>query len=88
MNWDGVPGADGLEVRLHLFQYSRQLPVTVKGSLEFLLYEGVVRPGEFAKARLYHTWRFGGQALQAHLGRSAVGWGYAMRLDWTDRPPT
>ena len=62
--------------------------MTVKGSLDLALYEGHVLPEDIAAARPIHTWPFSGVQLAALAGKSAVGWGYAMRLPWGDKPPS
>jgi hypothetical protein len=87
VNWDDKPGSDGLQVQVNFFQIDEQLSVTVKGSLEFALYEGYVRPENLAAARPVHTWPFSGVQLASFCGKSAAGWGYAMRLPWGDKPP-
>ncbi|OPX22416.1 MAG: hypothetical protein B1H04_05030 [Planctomycetales bacterium 4484_123] len=88
-NWDGQAGADGLDVGVLLFRRDRKLPVTVKGTLEMRLYEGVVRAEDLPQARPLRTWRFDAAQLRALLGRTPAGWGYALRLPWgPTRPAT
>ena len=86
-NWDGRPGPDGLEVTVRLFQYRRELPVTVKGTLEFLLYEGVIDAQELPETQPVRTWRFSEDGLREHLHRSMFGWGYSVRLGWASDVP-
>ena len=81
-NWDGQVGSDGLDVGVLLFRHDRKLPVTVKGTLELRLYEGVVRAEDLSKARPLRTWRFDSAQLRSLLGRTPAGWGYALRLPW------
>ncbi len=88
VNWDGRPGADGLEVCVHFFRYSQGLPVTVRGSLEFVLYEGVIGVKDLPSAKPFRSWRFSSEELKAHRIRRMMGWGYAMRLPWGNAPPT
>ena len=88
INWDGKPGPDGLEVYVHLFRYSKGLPVTVRGSLEFVLYEGVIGVKDLASAKPFRSWRFNGKELNSHRIRIMTGWGYAMRLGWGQAAPT
>jgi len=88
-NWDGQVGSDGLDVGVLLFRHDRKLPVTVKGTLELRLYEGVVRAEDLSKARPLRTWRFDSAQLRSLLGRTPAGWGYALRLPWgPNRPAT
>ena len=88
INWDGRPGPDGLMVLVLLFQHSRDLPVPVRGTIEFALYHGVVDTTDIAKSRPAHSWAFRGQQLEACLTRTVWGWGYAMRLGWGSTVPT
>lgn len=87
VNWDDRPGPDGLQVQINFFQIDRPLSVTVKGSLEMSLYEGRVQAAQLASAKPIHTWPYSGVELAGFAGKSAFGWGYAMRLAWHDRPP-
>ena len=86
-DWDGRGGPDGLSVSVHLWQSGRDLPVTARGRLEFVLYEGVIHAGDLPAAKPFERWTFPGPSLPRHLGRSIAGWGYAFRLPWS-RPPT
>lgn len=86
VNWDDKPGPDGLHVRVYFFRIAQPLPVTVAGTLEFLLYAGKIKGGG-TDARPLRVWTFTPNDLRNHLGRGIVGWGYGMRLPWTDSPP-
>jgi len=88
VNWDDRPGADGVQVQMNFFQVDKPLSVTVKGSLELALYEGRIKAAHLASARPLHTRTYSGSKLAGFAGKSAFGWGYAMRLAWHDRPPT
>ena len=86
-NWDNRPGADGLDVNVYLYRYARDLPVIVKGTLEFTLYEGVVRSEDLAEARHFRKWRFDADSLKQCMGHSQAGWGYRIRLSWSPAVP-
>lgn len=88
VNWDGKPGPDGLEVCVHMFRVSQALPVTVRGTLRFTIYEGVISEKDLVSARPLHSWQFDGETLQLHRVRLMMGWGYAMRLGWEQNKPT
>ena len=87
MNWDNHPAPDGFQAQVHLFQLKHDLPVTVKGTLEFLLYEGRIAANDAAGRQPLRTWQFTPERLRDCLGRSIVGWGYAMRLGWGRQVP-
>jgi len=87
VNWDERPGADGLQVQVNFFRQDEDLSVTVTGCLELALYEGKLRPEQIASSRPMRTWRFDGVELSTYCGKSAFGWGYAMRLPWGGHLP-
>ena len=88
VNWDDRSGPDGLEVLVYIYRRSHgSLPVTVRGALEFALYEGNPGGEDLARAKPFRTWRFAGEALDACRTRTVAGWGYAMRLGWGSSPP-
>jgi len=87
INLDNVPGPDALRVRTRLYQLSQAQPVTVSGTLEFLLFEGddgTSRPGQ---TEPFHVWTFPPEQLRNYLTRTMVGWAYAMELGWGPKKP-
>ena len=88
INWDGRPGPDGLMVLVLLFRQSRALPMTVRGTIEFSLYQGVVSTDEISDVKPAYSWLFQGARLQACQTRTVWGWGYTMRLGWGSAAPT
>jgi len=82
VNWDDRPGPDGLQVRVHFFRLDRDLPVTVSGTVEFVLYEGRLSTGDVRSARPFRSWAFPQEALPRQISRSRYGWCYAMQLGW------
>lgn len=87
VSWDDKPGPDGVFVRVYCYQLHQPKTVTVKGVLEFLLYEGKLSAGTIDKAKPFQVWKFTGKELPAHAVRSMVGWGYAMQLAWDEKVP-
>jgi len=87
-DWDGRGGPDGLSVSVHLWRGDRELPVTVRGRLEFVLYEGVLHAADLPDAKPLQRWSFPGASLPRHLGKSIAGWGYAFRLPFSRMPAT
>ena len=87
LNWDDTPGLDGLQAQVNLFQVDQPLSVTVEGTLEFMLYEGRGTAQVLAGKEPFRTWSFTGAGLERCLDKTIFGWGYAMRLDWGNRPP-
>ena len=87
LNWDDAPGLDGLQAQLNLFQLDQPLSVIVEGAMEFVLYEGRGTAQVLAGKKPFRVWTFQGPELRNCMGKTMFGWGYAMRLDWGDRPP-
>lgn len=87
INWDEVPGPDGIQARLFLFQVNRPEPVLVTGTIEFLMYAGRAERGAVVPGEPLKTWRFTGDELVGLRVRDMVGWGYATRLGWDGDVP-
>jgi hypothetical protein len=82
INWDDVPGPDGVQVNVFLYRADRAEPVLGKGAVEFIIYEGR-RPREnLESAPPLKTWKFAEQELAALQMRGSAGWGYVARLGW------
>ena len=84
---DGRPGPDGLAVLVNLFGAQGDQPTTVRGRLEFALYEGLLEAGDFGQARPLRSWSFAGEELEPFLMRDLFGWGYRLPLAWGESPP-
>jgi len=87
INWDEVPGPDGVQVRLYLYRVEDPEPVLVDGSVEFRLYAGRVRPDVAPAPEPLKVWRLTAEDLAVRRIRSLVGWGYAARLGWGGEMP-
>ena len=87
LNWDDQPGPDGVEAYVYLYQQAHPLPVTVDGTLEFLLFEGKVSQGSVRTMNPFCVWPFAGQQLNRHLVRGVAGWMYVVRLPWGTNVP-
>jgi len=87
VDWDGQPGPDGLMVLVLFFRQGQDLPVTVRGAMEFALYEGAVSAEQIARVAPARTWSFQGAQLRGCLARTVWGWGYSVRLGWGQTAP-
>jgi hypothetical protein len=87
LNWDDNPGPDGLEVRVHFYQRTQPLTVTVRGTLELLLFEGKVTAPQILTEKPFHVWSFASEQHRKLLRRDTPGWCYALRLLWGRRIP-
>jgi len=88
LNWNDDPGLDGFQVQVLFWRLDRKLSVTIDGTLEFLLYEGRCGPEDLARRKAFQTWTYKEPELSSFLGRTYVGWAYAMRLGWGRHVPT
>jgi hypothetical protein len=82
INWDGVPGPDGVQVNVFLYLADRAEPVLVKGALEFMMYEGRRPRNGLETVQPLRTWKFTEQELGTHEMRGPAGWGYMAQLGW------
>ena len=86
---DAEPGPDGVRVSsLYFFQESHPEPVAVNGTLEFLLFEGVVSSSRVLSSKPMHVWTFSGNDLAPHMGRDRLGVKYSFVLPWGQVVPT
>ena len=88
INWDDLPGPDGVQLRVFLFQAEQPQSVLVKGTLEFMMYAGRVQSTNLESAQPLRTWTFTSQELATRQIRDMVGWGYFVRLGWGLKQPT
>jgi len=87
LNWDDVPGPDGVQVQVFLTQAGRSEPVLIKGTLECLLFEGRVQREQVTGARPLVTWAFPAADLVDRQVRAIAGWGYVLQLGWGRQVP-
>ena len=90
LNWDEDPAPDGVITRVQFFQLGpndQVRSVPVKGTLEFLLYEGRVAQADLAKVTPSNVWTYQANDLPTYLGKQMGMWAYQMQLDWRTRPP-
>ena len=72
VNLDDNPGADGLVVRVELYRVrgTNVELLTVKGALEFSLYEGAVGSPARGEVKAFRTWRYSGKELDPQEART------------------
>ena len=87
INWDDVPGPDGVRVCVFLYRSDRPEPVLVKGEIEFLMFDGRVPRDGLTTAKPFQVWRYAEKELAASQMRGVAGWGYAAQLGWGRNVP-
>jgi hypothetical protein len=88
INLESLPGIDGIVVKIYGVNYKhpRTQPID-SGTLEILMYDGLVRGSADETNQCRHIWTFTAQELQAYAFTTTVGTGYFFRLGWgKDKP--
>ena len=88
LDLDGKPGVDGFGARLYAGNRRSALgtPLTT-GRLEFVMYDGVVRPEELTAGTPRHVWSYEPRALASLAQMTSIGTGYQFALAWGDDRP-
>jgi len=87
LNMDGRPGADGFAVRVYIIK-----PGSVKGaqigsgSIEVLMFDGVVGVNDMTSVPPAQTWRFARRELAPLEEQTSLGFGYRFTLRWNAKP--
>lgn len=84
INMDQDPGADGVQLKLRLFNLQQPLAQRLsRGEIEFVLYEGRIPDDEIGEAEPFYIWRYNSaEKLNRHGRKTLVGWQYEMVLAW------
>lgn len=89
VNFDNAPGADGFAIKVYASRASEPKPVAIsRGSVEIVMYDGVVRLSDLATARPLRTWTFAADALRDRQYTTSIGVGYQFALPWGEAKPT
>jgi hypothetical protein len=88
VNLDETPGPDAIWAQVFFDQARQPEPVTVRGALEILLYDGRYSPTSQPATAPRHTWTFTGEQLDRRIIRWLGLWGYALPLQWGADKPT
>lgn len=88
LNLDGKPGPDGIGVRIYASAagLAKGIPIT-RGTLEVLMFEGVVSDSEMRLKPAHHTWTLPADALQPFVSETSLGTGYQLALKWEQHFP-
>jgi len=87
VDWQGDAAPDGLAAQVRLYSGDPVRAVTVTGTLELLLYEGVVKARHIAQNTPLRTWSFSGQTLRRQARADLVGCHHVLQLPWGPRRP-
>lgn len=89
VNLDPVPGPDGFSIRVYASSTAEPRGVAIRdGSLEVLLFDGAVAPGQAPTGQPLRTWTFTPAQLKRLATENRLGTGYELTLQWSGTPPT
>lgn len=87
INFDNIPGPDGVRIRIVLWQIVSDVPRAIaleKGIVECLLFEGQVAPDSLNEKKPAIIWRYSADSLSRSMSKSIVGYKYNTSLRWND----
>lgn len=84
-NLDGIPGSDGLQVKIYL--YNGDKTILGKGTLEMILFDGNDSQGDLRFEKPIKTWTFSPNQLKPFLTTSYGLQHYQLTLAWGDNKP-
>jgi hypothetical protein len=88
VDWDGVPGSDGLSVRAMFFRYDRSQAVAVAdGELTFMLFGGRQATAQVRNAQPLMSWRFDPAQMRNVARQTIIGVSYNFQLPWDGEHP-
>jgi hypothetical protein len=89
LNFDSLPGPDGVSLRIYVgnAREPKCLSIT-SGTLEVLLYDGLVSADKLATTRPLHLWKYSADELGRLAQRTSVGWSYVLTPLWGADKPT
>ncbi len=89
INFDGVPGADGLSLRI--YASNSQQPKSqgiARGTLEILLFDGLAKDVDLQTGKPLRVWSYPAAELAGFAQKTSIGLSYVLTPLWgTQRPP-
>ncbi len=85
-NLDGMPGPDGLQVKVYL--YNEDKTISGKGKLEMMMFDGNESLGDLYSSKPIKTWTFSSDQLKPFMASSYGLLHYQLALEWGDNKPT
>jgi hypothetical protein len=88
LNFDGVPGPDGISLRLYATAPGQPKSITIRsGTLEVILFDGVVKISEIQSAKPLHVWSYPADTLVRYGQKTSIGMSYVLTPLWgKDKP--
>jgi hypothetical protein len=89
VNFDGVPGPDGVSLRIYAGnpREPKRLPIKA-GTLEVLIFDGVVGADQVETAKPVHVWSYPAETLAEYAQKTSIGMSYVLTPTWGADKPT
>ncbi len=89
MNLDGIPGPDGIGVRVFASTAAKAhgMPIT-QGTLEILMFDGTPAADDTVETKPRKIWTFNPGELRGYMATTSLGTGYQFALAWGEDRPT
>ncbi len=91
VNWDGLPGPDGLIAQVMLFRNESKGPksILVTGEVDIMLFEGSKPDNADNIPKPFFSQAFTARELALRaVGQYETLWGYSLRVQWLEPPKT
>lgn len=88
LNLDGVPGPDGVAVKLFANVGNATKPAAIRsGEIEIVLFDGLLDGNSNPLPKPAHIWTFTAKELKEFETQAMVGTGYQLTLRWGSFKP-
>jgi hypothetical protein len=88
LNLDNLPGPDGFAVKVYAGSRAEPKPIRIThGTLEVVIYDGVVPVTALLATPPLRVWRFGPDQLPLYETKTSIGVGYDFTLSWEENRP-
>lgn len=88
VNMDGVPGPDGVAVRVYASSRKTATGLPIRsGRMEILMFDGVLKEQTLPEPAPLRTWTYSADQLKKQKTQNALGTGYIFALQWGDSRP-
>ncbi len=81
INFDTDPAPDGVRAQVFCYKNGQDQPVTITGTLQFIMFDGTLKKSATAGYPPLKTWSYDGRQLKPQLTTYRV-WGYNFDLLW------
>jgi hypothetical protein len=88
MNLDGIPGPDGVGVRVFASNSGKAKGMAItQGTLEIVMFDGVPSGSGTNVVTPAKVWSFNPEDLRAYMATTSLGTGYQFALPWGESRP-